>query len=192
MTDRLQDFLPQFSTAPIDLGSSAALTQSYEAGHAMGKTYSLDDLNQERLVEDLQQMLNAYQALIDRGGLLPFDVMQEGAGTSDVTETRRYILSRRIERAPSIRKEVLEKLPPICQPCGLDPAKHYSFRGKIEHYPLDIHHSKPIQSLAEGESRRYRVPDDFMVLCPTCHRMIHKQSDHSDLEALKSIIRNTS
>ena len=77
----------------------------------MGKTYSLDDLNQERLVEDLQQMLNAYQALIDRGGLLPFDVMQEGAGTSDVTETRRYILSRRIERAPSIRKKVLEKLP---------------------------------------------------------------------------------
>jgi predicted HNH restriction endonuclease len=44
--------------------------------------------------------------------------------------------------------------------------------------------------MKEGETRRYMIPDDFMVLCPTCHRVIHKQVDASDLRQLKSSLNS--
>lgn len=188
MVDRLPEFSGYFDTSPIDLGSEAALPKSYEAGHAMGKTYALQELEKPEFLDDLQQLLFAYQALVDRGGLIPLDVMQEQAGTSDIVETRKYTLSARIERSADVRKKVLKFKPPVCEACGLDPSKKYSFLGKAHEYPLDVHHAKPLRELAEGESRRYKIPNDFMVLCPTCHRMIHKQVDPSDLDALKQRI----
>lgn len=107
----------------------------------------------------------------------------------DVEETRRYILSRRIERSPKVRKDVLKAKPPICESCGLDPKRDYGFVGRPQETPLDVHHARPIRGLAEGETRRYRIPDDFMVLCPTCHRMIHKIDDPSDLLKLRQMLR---
>lgn len=115
--------------------------------------------------------------------------MLEDAETTDIHEARRYTLSRRIERSAKVRIGVLEKLPPICQACGLDPARDYAYVGRPENVPLDIHHTSPLYNLDEGEVKRYRIPNDFMVLCPTCHRMIHKQDDPSDLESLKNVIR---
>lgn len=134
-------------------------------------------------------MLDAYQALILRGGLTPLDVMQEEAGSQDIEEVRRYTLSRRIERAPDVRKKVLASKALICEGCKLDPVLDYGFSGKPLNTPLDVHHVKPLDGLAEGEHRLYRIPDDFILLCPTCHRMIHKQDDPADLKQLQRAIR---
>ncbi|MEJ2022123.1 MAG: hypothetical protein P8X43_08825, partial [Maritimibacter sp.] len=106
-----------------------------------------------------------------------------------VDETRRYFLSRRIERASRVRKAVLKAKRPICECCGLDPARDYRFFGAKEALPLDVHHAAPLNHLAEGETRRYRIPEDFLVLCATCHRMIHNQNDPSNLTELKARLR---
>lgn len=182
---RVPEFAKQFDTTPIDLSSPASLPIDYEHGHAFGKTYQLEGSEKSDFTEDLYRILQAYQSLVDRGGTIPTDMMQDQSGTSGIEETRRYVLSRRIERAPSVRNDVLKKKEPVCEACGLDPFIFYDFQGKAQDYPLDVHHSKPLRGLAEGETRRYRIPEDFMILCPTCHRMIHKQSDPSDLEELK-------
>lgn len=189
MADRVPEFSNRFSEEPISLGSKAGLPAGYEAGHAFGKTYKASTFSNEELSEDLYQMLLAYEALVNRGGTTPSEVMQEEANAKDIEETRRYILSQRIERSPKVRKGVLKVKPAICECCGIDPERDYGFVGKAHEAPLDVHHAAPLNSLKEGESRRYRIPDDFMILCPTCHRMIHKTNSPADLKNLKAQLR---
>jgi hypothetical protein len=189
IADRIPEYTKHFDTATIELGSEEPLPAGYTAGHSFGRRYSLEELTTEQFYQDLEQMLYAYEALVDRGGTTPTDVMISEAGSGSIDEVRRYTLSKRIERSSNVRRQVLSKRAPICEGCGLDPELDYSYRGPFEKMPLDVHHSAPLFSLAEGESRRYKIPNDFLVLCPTCHRMIHKQSDPSDLHLLKSNIR---
>ncbi|QUS36197.1 MrcB family domain-containing protein [Falsirhodobacter algicola] len=189
MADRVPEFASRFSEAAIDLGSTASLPAGYEAGHAFGKVYQAGAFTDQELSDDLHLMLRAYQMLINRGGTTPSEVMQEEANGKTIEETRRYILSQRIERSGKVRKDVLKVKPPICECCGLDPKLDYGFKGPLHEVPLDVHHAVPLHGLAEGEMRRYKVPDDFMVLCPTCHRMIHKTDRPSDLENLKRTLR---
>lgn len=189
MADRVPEFARHFSEAPIDLGSDAGLPSGYEAGHSFGKVYAADDLDENQLSSDLHQMLLAYETLVNRGGTTPSEVMQEEVSGKDIEETRRYILSKRIERSPKVRKEVLKAKPPICECCGIEPKRDYGFVGPAHATPLDVHHAAPLHGLAEGETRRYTIPDDFLVLCPTCHRMIHKLDTPHDLDALRKRLR---
>lgn len=189
--ERVADYAKSFSSDPIDLGSEDRLPRGYGAGHSFGRKYSISRLDPGSFESDLEQMLAAYKALVDRGGTLPSDAMQEEANGATIEETRRYILSRRIERAPAVRVRVLEKRGARCEGCGLDPKAFYSFSGPLKNTPLDVHHRTAIRELAEGESRRYRIPEDFLVLCPSCHRVIHQQTDPSDLDSLRSKLQKT-
>lgn len=186
---RIPEFAKLFEIGAIDLGSKESLPAGYEAGHAFGRKYKAFKIKKSSFYEDLKNMISAYQALVDRGGTTPFDVMHEDSGSNDIEETRRYILSKRIERAAKVRDLVLEKRGSRCEGCSLDPVIHFAYSGPLKNMPLDVHHSKPIRELAEGESRRYRIPDDFLVLCPTCHRLIHKQANPGDLDVLKSTVK---
>lgn len=189
MTERVADLVGDFSTEPINLASEDDLPLGYMAGHAFGRTYPAFDVSEEVLQADLRTMLTAYRGLIDRGGLHPTDLMHDQVASTSIEETRRYALSRRIERSASVRLEVLGVRGSICEGCGLDPKRDYGYDGRAQNIPLDVHHSSPLFALQEGETRRYSVPEDFLVLCPTCHRMIHKQDDPSDIETLRSRIR---
>ncbi|MGR3713106.1 MAG: MrcB family domain-containing protein [Shimia sp.] len=189
MRERVSDFSRKFDSSPIDLGSDAKLPAGYQAGHAFGRVYNSATLDQDQFYTDLEMMLAAYRSLVDRGGRTPIDSMMEESGSTNIEETRRYILSRRIERAKNVHLPVLERRGLKCEGCGLDPRKHYNYHGPIKNIPLDVHHAKPIRELSEGETRRYNLPDDFLVLCPTYRRMLHKQSDASDLNALKQCVK---
>ncbi|SMO33796.1 MrcB family domain-containing protein [Ruegeria faecimaris] len=185
IAERVPEFSERFDRSSIDLGSNEKLPAGYVAGHSFGRVYHAGSLDPDLFNEDLEMMLGAYKALVDRGGRTPVDTMMEEAESTDIIETRKYVLSRRIERAKNVRVRVLERRGLKCEGCGLSPIEHYRYEGPIKSIPLDVHHAKPIRELSEGESRRYKIPDDFLVLCPTCHRVIHKQNDESDLEELK-------
>lgn len=189
IADRIPEFANQFSEEPISLSSDAGLPIGYEAGHSFGKIYHARNFDEKTARDDLHAMLSAYHALVNRGGISPSDLMQEEAGGRSIEETRRYVLSRRIERAPGVRKAVFKIKAPVCECCGLNPALDYGFRGKPHEAPLDIHHAIALQGLSEGEVRRFRIPDDFIVLCPTCHRVMHKQENVADLVGLKRKLR---
>src|SRR6056297_2626321 len=90
MADRVPEYAKYFSEATIDLGSLAGLPAGYEAGHAFGKVYNAGELQDRELGEDLHQMLLAYEALVNRGGTTPSELMQEEANGEDIEETRRY------------------------------------------------------------------------------------------------------
>jgi 5-methylcytosine-specific restriction enzyme A len=184
LAERIPKFAAHFSTQAIDLGSEDSLPQGYMAGHAFGRRYNAGNIPKDQFYSDLEIMLSAYDGLVELGGTIPTDLMMEEANSDDIIESRRYILSRRIERAPNVRLKVLEQRGTICEACKLDPSKHYNYSGPLKNTPLDVHHCKPISGMAEGESRRYKIPEDFLVLCPTCHRIIHKQRDEGDLNTL--------
>jgi len=186
IAERVSKFSKRFETEQIDLGSQESLPLGYAAGHSFGRKYAAGNIDADLFYNDLNEILAAYEELINLGGTTPSDTLMEEAQSSDIVESRNYALSRRIERSPNVRNKVLTCKGAICEGCGLDPVLHYNFSGPTKNIPLDVHHSKPLYGLAEGETRRYNLPDDFLVLCPTCHRVIHKQNNPADLEQLRN------
>ena len=62
--DRLPDFVLRLPATQIALGSTARLPGDHAAGHALGVTYSLENLPYEQaLADDLRSALQAYRAL---------------------------------------------------------------------------------------------------------------------------------
>lgn len=189
---RVADKAGSFSAQPIDLKSDNSLARGYEAGHAFGRTYKLSSLPPDGvLTNDLIALLQLYRVLTHRGGVTPSDVLLKTAGVKDIEEARRYEVVRRLERNRKVRGLVLKHCKPICEACGLDPATHYGFGSAVapERMPVDVHHLAPISTIEEGKKVAYVVPDDFAVLCPTCHRVAHTLEDPSDIDQLRKRIR---
>lgn len=66
-----------------------------------------------------------------------------------------------------------------CHACGLQPARKYGVE------VIEAHHRKP---LSECQASRIPDPDDFDLLCPNCHRAIHRMRP-CDLTTLRREIR---
>ncbi|WP_409979639.1 HNH endonuclease [Methylocystis sp.] len=58
----------------------------------------------------------------------------------------------------------------VCDNCGFDPAKRPDLAFLKLRSLFDVHHKDP---LAEGF--RYTTTADYLLLCPTCHRIEHTQ-----------------
>jgi hypothetical protein len=190
--NRLNDLSKRFPKKEISLASEASLALGYEAGHAFGCSYDAKALpSEEILLDDLVSILRAYRTLTFRGGVLPSDALLVTAGTKELEEARRYQVAKRLERNRKVRSEVLKRRKPVCEACGLDPALHYGLAEKVkpENMPVDVHHLVPISEIKEAEQLRYRIPEDFAVLCPSCHRVAHVLEDPGDIAALRKIVR---
>ncbi|WP_052833231.1 DUF3578 domain-containing protein [Bradyrhizobium sp. LTSP885] len=187
---RVTDFRDRLPVFAIELGSQARLPIDYVAGHAMGATYRLDALPDEvSLRRDLRTIVGSYRALTFRGGIEgdtepQSDLSDEfniPADTS-ITETRKYVFHRKIERNRTAAKNAKKFHGTSCQACALDFSKRY---GPIGEGFIEAHHLKPIGTLEEGVPVKYDVASDFAVLCANCHRMIHRTGDPSDLDGFK-------
>ena len=183
---RLADFAPRLPVHAIDLGSDRPLPSGYAAGHAMGVTYRFGAMpGEDTLRRDLQTIVAAYRALTFRGGLNTSTNTSADEGTTDLLEERRYRMHRRIERNPHAAKLAKKHHGVRCQACDLVMAERYGSPGEDF---IEVHHLRPLATLREGEAVKYDVASDFAVLCPNCHRMIHRMADPSDLEALREIL----
>jgi 5-methylcytosine-specific restriction protein A len=186
---RLPDFLLRLPATQIALGSTAGLPGDYAAAHVLGVTYSLDKLpNEQTLGDDLRSALQAYRALTFRAG---WDVEPETeAGgvfeqPQSLTELRQYRLHCRIERNPTATKVAKQRHGSRCQACDVDLGERY---GPIGQEYIEAHHLRPISTLEEGVLVRYDEATDFAVLCPNCHRMIHRMEDPSNLYKLRALL----
>src|SRR5262249_20405624 len=144
--------------------------------------------DEPKLRADLQNIVRAYRALTYRGGTdaeidSQSDVAEE-FGIPDrtaVTETRKYVYHRNIERNRTAASQAKKFHGTRCQACDLDFGERY---GKIGEGFIEAHHLLPIATLEEGVPVKYDVAEDFAVLCSNCHRMIHRIPDPSDLANL--------
>jgi 5-methylcytosine-specific restriction protein A len=184
------------SAAPIieiETGSDARLPGDYAAGHSLGFRYHLAELPSEAtLRDDLQLLIRAYRALTFRGGLdadTDADTEVSDFNVPDnatITEKRKYVLHKKIERNGTAAKAAKKHHGTVCQACNLDFAARY---GDIGQGFIEAHHLTPISTLTEGVAVHYNVAMDFAVLCANCHRMIHRTDDPSDLIAFRARLK---
>ena len=85
------------------------------------------------------------------------------------------------------KKQMKDLLGYKCMACGKDMADIY---GDIGQNYIELHHKKPYADIAPNETRTINQ-DDFCVLCPNCHAMIHKLNDAGNIELLSNIIKLT-
>jgi hypothetical protein len=64
----------------------------------------------------------------------------------------------------------------FCQACGIEPLKVYGVE------VIEAHHKIPLSKSVEG---RVTELDDFLMLCPSCHRAVHRIED-CDFDVLKA------
>ncbi len=185
---RLADYAPRLPIHAIDLGSDRSLPSGYAAGHAMGFTYHSGRMPSEAVLrQDLETTVAAYRALTFRGGLDASGGMTSDEASTDLLEERRYRMHRRIERNPHAAKIAKKHHGVCCQACDLTMAERYGALGKDF---IEVHHLRPLASLEEGKPVSYDIATDFAVLCPNCHRMIHRMDDPSSLTDLRGILKS--
>jgi 5-methylcytosine-specific restriction enzyme A len=166
MRKRVPEFADTLATTEIELGSDARLPGDYVAGHALGKTYTRENMPDEAtLRSDLQNIVRAYLALDYRGGSdadveTQTDVSDEFdiPPTTSITETRKYAYHRKIERNRTAAKHAKKFHGTRCQACNMDFSERY---GEIGKDYIEAHHLRPIATLQEGVSVSYDVASDF-------------------------------
>jgi hypothetical protein len=115
-----------------------------------------------------------------RGYLSPGDVQAlEEASSEGVRKLRQHWYLERDSSLPRKAKEAFEALHGelFCEACGLRPVPTYG------HPLVDAHHRLPLSRYAAA-GKMTTAPSDFAILCPSCHRAVHKHED-CDVDAVK-------
>ena len=112
------------------------------------------------------------QVVVDAiaGGVISFSESQD---INAIEGGRKLVVHLRVERDHGIAREAVRRhvrdTGPVCKLCVLDFSRRY-LMGAGEHC-LEAHHKLPL-SLRLAASRTNL--EDFLVVCPSCHRVIHK------------------
>jgi 5-methylcytosine-specific restriction protein A len=175
-----------FVSGPIDLGGGTMYTRGYESGNIYAAEYGDPLPSQAQLEDDLTRLLLLYQALIEgRDQVEQKGDTPESASASHL-EARKYRWHRRAERSRSLAAEAKKIHGTRCQvsACGKDLSDIY---GELGEGYIEAHHLTPFASL-EGRPTELNPVDDFAVVCPDCHRMIHRRADPYSLAELSDLI----
>ncbi|WP_417469700.1 MrcB family domain-containing protein [Maricaulis sp.] len=192
MQHRLPADLGRLTKKPINLAVKPGekLGPLYEAGHVFGRSYRASALPEDsELKEDFRRALHAYGALLAAGGYTPIedivrDATIDGLENEALTQQKRYVLHKTVERNPSHARKVKAHFKTdICMGCYESMTEKYGDLGKTL---LEAHHLIALNTLATGQWVSYRVTD-FALLCPSCHRAIHKIGP-SELNSLRDLV----
>jgi len=110
-------------------------------------------------------------------------------GDIELPEGKKRMVTHIIkERNPRIRQMVIElflqKHKSLhCEACNFDFGNKYGTHGKDF---IECHHTLPISQMKVGHKTK---PEDLVLLCSNCHRMVHKGCNWLTLEELKGIIK---
>jgi 5-methylcytosine-specific restriction protein A len=162
--------------------------QLYQLGAVVGVEYSARNLpSQADMSADLREAVRVYDFLLSNGSWLSDDEVEQRAIDDGVpfVHAKRYRYHRSIERQPSHSRRVKKILGTRCMGCDLSMDEVY---GSIAAGMVDVHHLIPLSSLDDGAVVTFNPQTDFAILCPSCHRAIHRLSDSSDLTSLRKLI----
>jgi 5-methylcytosine-specific restriction protein A len=184
-----QDTLGLLS-GPLELGGEGMLTKGYEAGNIFAIEYDPGDLPSDDEVDgDLARMLLLYQSLVEGRGQVDAEGQDDplGGQAPSGLEAGCYAWHRRAERSRGLAKAAKKIHGTVCQveACGKDLTAIY---GELAEGYIEAHHLTPFASL-DGRPTELDPTMDFAVVCPDCHRMLHRRSPEPfTLEELSEIL----
>jgi 5-methylcytosine-specific restriction enzyme A len=160
---------------PIDLEGRGWLTRGYESGSVLDRFWTpADPPSGEELALELNRFLSLYRALTASLDVLDEDAdpgLREGEQVPPGEEGRRYHWHRRVERNPRLARDAKRYHGTTCTVCGFNFAGRY---GEIGEGFIEAHHLVPMSEI--GDRPRQQDPrTDFTVVCPNCHRMLHRR-----------------
>jgi hypothetical protein len=109
----------------------------------------------------------------------------DGRKPEGVRKLRQHWYMERDSDLPKAAKEAFKKDHGelFCEICGVRPEPTYG------HAIIDAHHRLPLSKYAE-RMKTHTEPSDFAILCPSCHRAVHKQKD-CDMDRVSERISST-
>ena len=120
------------------------------------------------------------------GGVISFSESQE---IKAIEGGRKLVMHLRVERDPGISREAVRRhvrdAGPVCKLCVLDFSRKYQM-GAGEHC-LEAHHKLPLSFRLDAATTNL---EDFLVVCPSCHRVIHKVRAFDD-DALARVLKKS-
>ncbi|MGO9340099.1 MAG: HNH endonuclease [Terracidiphilus sp.] len=98
--------------------------------------------------------------------------------------TRRHVVRERNRKlvASKLNSVLRAKGKLLCEVCQFDFEARYGSRGRGF---IECHHTKPVTSLAEGAKTHI---NDLALVCPNCHRMIHRGRPWLSLDELRALL----
>jgi len=177
-------------TGPIDLGAETDLSRGYESGNILAIPYERGSIPSDgELKVDLVRLVTLYQALIESRDQVGDDENDDPdrPPTDSELEARRFRWHRRAERSRSLAKAAKKFHGTICQveACEKDLSAIY---GDLAKGYIEAHHLTPFSSL-KGRPTELNPQTDFAVVCPDCHRMLHRRHpDPYSLAELSAIL----
>lgn len=174
----------------IVLGTASWRGQLYEPSVVVGVEYDPQNIpSEDDLRKDLEEALSLYRHLRMSGGWSPDDeIMTEARderGAQTLKQAKLYRQHRGIERQASHSQVVKRLQGTICRGCSKDMADRY---GEVAQGLIDAHHLTPLSKLEDGQVAHFNAKTDFAVLCPNCHRVIHRMPDVSDVVGLRALV----
>jgi len=125
-------------------------------------------------------------------GVSDFDLVDQALDDFALDEGRVVLIQhRRRERNPKVRQAKIEHAksigqPLVCEVCERNLAHEFGDLVAPEAL-LDVHHIVPLASSGSRTSR----PQDLALVCPTCHRALHRIVGVENPAALKAALRGT-
>lgn len=171
---------------PIELSSTdkSSLGAYYESGAICSIVYHGEKLpTEDQFKTDFQRLMFLYDDLVARDDRLfgQNDAEDDEVGL-DIEDVRKLREHKRIERNRSLAKKAKKFHGYICKACGFDFEKQY---GEIGKGFIEAHHLTPLSKL-KGQVVKLSPEFDFTVLCPNCHRMIHKTDQVGSVKEFQS------
>ena len=156
-------------------------------GEGMSRGSKTDEEIWNRYSEDRIALSEMASKIRLAGDNLPGDYAGSGTNEDDevleleggvLFRTHRYLERNRSNRAKKI-KSVQEKTGKIsCEVCGIEPHVKYG----LDKILIECHHKIPLKDLPQATKPKL---SDLALLCPNCHRAIHRIEDCSDLDELR-------
>ena len=169
---------------PIDLGATSRLTRGYESGNIFALEYRLPLPPEGDIEADLTRLLLLYAALVEARDQVQEKIDSEPAALKGQTEAAQYRWHKRAERSRKLAQEAKQFHGTRCQvpACGKDLSEIY---GDLANGYIEAHHLTPFASL-EGRPTELDPRTDFAVVCPDCHRIIHRRTEPYSLEEVSA------
>ncbi len=176
---------------PIDLLGRSRLTLGYESGNIYAAEYLTGRIPSEAELEaDLTRLLLLYQSLIEARDQVEGDGdLRDPRLSSDQVEARQYRWHRRAERNRGLAADAKRFHGTRCQvkACQKELSEIY---GDLAKGYIEAHHLTPFSEL-EGRPTKLDPKRDFAVVCPDCHRMLHRQVIPYSLEEISAQIETS-